>query len=329
LIASAIYLPWIFWAWAYYGSPIPNTIVAKGVNSNGIPLSNVMQTLFLFPLKAFSSPLIGYIFSPSYILFGGWPSFVSGASSISTLVACSLWMVPGTSRMGRAFSLSSLLIFVYLNSVPFPYPWYIPGCTMICVFALSVLWKDLIQLGTTMLKKDSSSIDTKLFPVFSRMIPWLQVSIAFVLLVCSAKQMKAHQVLIEDGIRRPLGLWLKENSDPSRDRVFIECLGYVGFYSNLKMLDFPGLSSTEVIEARRKVGDNFGKLVKELSPEWVVLRPSEVAEILQEDLQDYQLVANFDNRKAVLSEQEIPGRGYLMHDARFFVFRRSDLPALK
>jgi hypothetical protein len=29
LLAASLYLPWVRWAWSYYGSPIPNTILAK------------------------------------------------------------------------------------------------------------------------------------------------------------------------------------------------------------------------------------------------------------------------------------------------------------
>jgi hypothetical protein len=324
-IASAIYLPWIIWAWSYYGSPVPNTIVAKGVNSEPPSVIDLLQTTFLFPVKAFSLPVIADIFSPSYALFGGWPAVVTGASSLATLIACTLWMVPGFARVGRAFSLTALLILVYLSVIPFPYPWYIPGGTMACVLALAVFWQEILAIGTAASPRFTHWADANTYKILTRGIPSLHVLLAFFLLLASGKQLKAHQTLIEDGIRRPLGLWLKENSDPKRDRVFIECLGYVGFYSNLKMLDYPGLSSTEVIEARRRVGNNFGSIIRELSPEWVVLRPSEASRLLKSDMQKYTLAATFNNREAILGEPNIPGINYLLHDATFLVFRRTDL----
>ena len=34
----------------------------------------------------------------------------------------------------------------------------------------------------------------------------------------------------------------------------MECLGYIGFFSGLKTLDIPGMSSPEVVASRRKLG---------------------------------------------------------------------------
>ena len=37
-VAAAIYAPWILWAWSYYGTPVPHTIVAKGLHREGAEL---------------------------------------------------------------------------------------------------------------------------------------------------------------------------------------------------------------------------------------------------------------------------------------------------
>ncbi len=73
----------------------------------------------------------------------------------------------------------------------------------------------------------------------------------------AAYQLKWQQQLIERNNREAIGLWLKENSESPKDTVFLEPLGCIGFYSNLKMLVFPGLSSPEMIAARRKVGGAY------------------------------------------------------------------------
>ena len=52
--------------------------------------------------------------------------------------------------------------------------------------------------------------------------------------------MRLQQAIIEDGSRRAVGLWLRQNAGPG-DTVFLESLGYIGYFSNLKTYDFPGL----------------------------------------------------------------------------------------
>jgi len=51
---------------------------------------------------------------------------------------------------------------------------------------------------------------------------------------------------------------LKENFASPRDLAFLEPSGYVGFYSGLKILDYPGLSSLERVAARIISGRRVG-----------------------------------------------------------------------
>jgi hypothetical protein len=138
-------------------------------------------------------------------------------------------------------------------------------------------------------------------------------------------QLSLQQEIIETGNRKKIGLWLKENASP-QDRVFLECLGYIGFYSQLKMLDFPGLSSPEMVETRRKVQtDNYGPLIWSLRPDWLVLRPFE-ALIIQQQMpfllsSAYEQVKVFDVSERVNSYSFLPGRGYFQIDQTFTVYR--------
>ena len=61
------------------------------------------------------------------------------------------------------------------------------------------------------------------------------------LTVCVAREAQLQQRLIEDGVRRPIGLWLRAHAASPQDTVFLEPLGYIGYFSGLKMLDHPGL----------------------------------------------------------------------------------------
>ncbi len=80
----------------------------------------------------------------------------------------------------------------------------------------------------------------------------------------------------EDGVRRQVGLWLKEHAQPE-DYVSAECLGYLGYYSRLPFHDYPGLSSPRVVAVMKKqTKDAFlTPIVKALKPRWIVLRSTE------------------------------------------------------
>jgi hypothetical protein len=110
----------------------------------------------------------------------------------------------------------------------------------------------------------------------------------------------------------------------------LEPLGYIGYFSGLKMLDVPGLSSREVVDAVRRFGLNWAKIAEELRPTWMVLRDSEIASINAKSPQmlteAYESVRVFDVRQHV-EELHIYGRPYLDFDSRFTVFhRRKDAP---
>jgi hypothetical protein len=51
-----------------------------------------------------------------------------------------------------------------------------------------------------------------------------------------ARQVAAQQTLIEEGTRRKIGEWLHDQAAPG-DTVFMEPLGYIGFFSGLKTYD--------------------------------------------------------------------------------------------
>ena len=74
LVCTVLYLPWFLWAWSYYGSPVPHTIVAKGTNLPPFSLSAQLFDLLVFPgtLLIDVTSLL-WVFTPTYAWFGGWP----------------------------------------------------------------------------------------------------------------------------------------------------------------------------------------------------------------------------------------------------------------
>ena len=71
LIGGLLYVPWFLWAWRYYGSPVPQTIIAKSALSpGGLSVSRIL----LAPWSCLTSnTALDGLFLPIYSGSGGWP----------------------------------------------------------------------------------------------------------------------------------------------------------------------------------------------------------------------------------------------------------------
>jgi len=143
----------------------------------------------------------------------------------------------------------------------------------------------------------------------------------------AARQLRIQQKVIEEGNRKQIGLWLAEHASSKADTVFLEPLGYIGFFSQLKMLDYPGLCSPEIVAARKKLGSNRAAgLIREVKPVWLVLRAAEAERIGRNSpellAKSYEVVKKFDVSDRVRSYSWLPGRDYLVTDQTYLIFKR-------
>ena len=328
VITTVLYSPWIIWAWSYYGSPVPNTIIAKGLFQPPFTLSSFAEAVIQFPVRVVSQrDVLTTTFMPAYSYNTGWPKMaliVSYGVSALCLVA---WLIPTARAITR---LASFVFFwgqFYLTTyVQFPVPWYIPTLTL---FAIIVVTSSLDQL----LQYKAGTADglARFFGSVTSAIGLLLLGGVLTLSLQAAQQLKAQQAIIEHGQRREIGRWLRSHGQPG-DSVFLEPLGYIGFYSNLKMLDYPGLASREVIAARQRAKRRdypgaWPELIIDLVPTWLVLRPYEAEQIRRRTPELltslYALAQTFDVSSRV-NAVRTQGKGYLLNDAVFEVYRRQD-----
>jgi hypothetical protein len=212
----------------------------------------------------------------------------------------------------------------YLNYLAgFYSPWYVPTLTALAFIALAGLVSDLGGVRAAFPKSTRWPLmaATLLLPLG-----------AGGLAICASYQLRLAQRICETGNRRILGEWLKAHAASPHDTVLLECLGYIGYFSNLKMYDYPGLSSPEVVAARRHltfVGEYykyFTPLISTLQPDWLVLRENEARSVEADDplllTRKYRLVRLFDVRDQVGTIRFLPGRGYLAIDSHFEVYHR-------
>lgn len=320
LVTTALYLPWLLWATSYYGTPIPHTITAKGGISEARTLGGVLLTAVQLPYLAwFKSSSLELTFLPPYYMIGGWPQGLIYGSRLLASISCLLWLLPFLRPWARTASFAYFGAHVYLTYFPyFPFPWYIPSTTLLALIALSGLvdWLGSVTKKQVLIRRTTTVVVAVLLAGNA----WMLVQVS--------RQVAVGQRLVEDGTRRKIGEWLHHNAAPG-DTVFMEPLGYIGFFSNLKTYDWPGMSSREMVDARQHVGSNWATLMQYLEPDWVVLRPFEVERINRLSYRllsdDYKVAQVFDN-SAKVAALNVNGLPYLEHDAHFIVYHLRRIP---
>ena len=316
ILASAVlFLPWFIWTWIYYGTPIPHTIIAKSMIFDLLTLiKSIEYTLLTFRGAE-------YIFMPPCAGFGEWSIFPYIAQGISILTSL-YWINFKGNVFARSISFATFLMLLYLNAISGqgPMPWYLPSVLLPSIIVLGLIFQDIINL-----------IQYKSIPL-KKLIKYIVyacgifiLSFSIVILLYGSIQIKYQQQIIETGNRKEIGLWLKKNKGEN-DNVFMECLGYIGFYSEMKTLDFPGISSPEVVAARRFLKTNkFSALIDYLKPDWLVLRRAEVDSINNDNpnllTDNYSLKKVFDKEEAAILSPVVFGKNYLFTDAIFFVYK--------
>jgi hypothetical protein len=308
-VCAAIYLPWFAWAWSYYGSPVPNTIRAKaGLAADRSPAAVIQEVLRIYPER------LGDSFGAVYRTLGPWPVWGTAVALILGAFCALYWLVPTSDRIGRRMSLCFALLTLYLASMPLCYPWYLPPVALCGLFVIA--------------RAVSVAVDRS---GGWRSLPAVVLAAGVVLVVgervwlfaMTGQQMKAQQEVIEWGNRAQVGLWLKDHVKPG-ERVYVECLGYTGYFSEAYMLDYPGLVAPAVVREMRREPHDLPSVGMRLAPDWMVLRPGETRYISRdkEFRKHYIRVKEFDVTDRLGHYADLRGRDYLLFDAAFDVFQR-------
>jgi len=264
VIAAAIYAPWIIFAMLYYGSPVPNTVVAKWL---GYPLwTRSVPWLSREGLEIVWSRLSTNIFLPLGPSFAGHGSgFLrfrdDGWISLLALLALIMGAVALVRRF-KPFHLVPLgFVLAYTGYYVFwvhgLFGWYLVPFNAVNVLAL--------VLGVGCLLESAP----RLLPAAGLLylVPFVAI------LPTTFRAERGIQQFIETPVRIAIGRYLFEHKKPG-DRVGCEPLGFIGYYSRMPVLDYPGLASPEVTRFLREHPNerNIDSMLAYFKPEWIVLR---------------------------------------------------------
>jgi hypothetical protein len=310
-LCTLLYMPWFAWAWWYYGTPVPHTVTAKGGLAGSRSLLGGLWSFVKQPVSILMEAGTGEaVLAPPNVRFGGWPQFVGRACRGTAFIAYLVWLVPGVRWQARAASLAYAVFIAYLDYFPaYPASWYLPAPTWLGLLGIAGLVERGLGFGKSF---------QRVAWTFSALLLLLGTWMTFQ----SARTFAVQQQRVEIENRKQIGLWLKEHAEPD-DTVFMECLGYIGYYSGLRTHDWPGLSSPQVVKAAKANGYDWGATLAEIKPSWVVLRPQEVVLHLGGDLSipgcRYRLAKVFDATGRI-EKLDLYGKGLLSFDSCFLVF---------
>lgn len=340
LLAAAIVAPWVIFTAAYYGSPIPNTIVAKSAAfAPALPsLLHPGAWLHFLHVKLSQHGNEWMSISPFYekalVLRAPVANWVLEAIALIVVALAIVGAIRTWSIKSFRPALAYVLLFEGYKIVFLTfgyYDWYGPpafavlmifaasGLDTVCGFVARMLPGDRRILGAAMAALPAACLAI----AYAAPLPFFAVSEARI------------QHRVENNVRVPLGRYLGRVVKTGQT-LTSESSGYVGWYTNGTLYDFPGMESPRVAHLERAKGLSWANnhspvglaspqaIAYYLRPDWLVFRPAELADFkarFPAVSKDYRLVRTFGNPNAP-TELDVGGMIYWSTDQAFAVLRR-------
>ncbi len=276
-LAFILYTPWLIFTTVYYGSPIPNTIIAKSVGYHH----------WLLDTPLFSVRCLDEVLTRVYdflILLQG-PTFAGHGTGFQTfrdegflarlaIAAAVAGVAAMLCRLHRFYILPlgflAAYTVYYVFAVQVVFGWYLVPfhaiVSLVLVLGLSALFQACVQPAR--------------IPLLSRTACAVYLLPFLVVLPLTFRAERGIQLYVETPVRIALGRYLFEHKKPG-DRVGCEPLGYISYYSRMPVYDYPGLASPEVTAFIRQHPEcrSLDAVLAHVRPEWIALRESEYKSI--------------------------------------------------
>jgi len=276
-IAVAVYLPWILFTLWEYGSPLPNTVVAKGLGYPQwwekvavVDFHTVKRHTWMMlaeQMHALLGPTFAGHGAGMHIFFTNGPESPLGNVMFVFAVLGTLAIV-----LQRQWSLWPLAACVvaysvyYVYAVPVVFGWYkVPWVATLLLLSARGIQATTEWLPGVARTRARAGFAIAYLAVFVAVLP-----VTF----HTERQIQEH---VENAVRRPAGLFLREHMKPE-EAVGCEPLGYMSYYSRGNVYDWPGLASRTVTSwSKEHPGErSLEGMIHGLQPEWLFLRDMEV-----------------------------------------------------
>lgn len=300
--ALAVYLPWIVFTTLYYGSPVPNTIIAKGL---GYPLWTTWPQFDRTPRFVFEKIWNSVAGTYNHSIFQALgPSFAGNSTGYKQVVndhgiianlmlvlasagsAAALWRRQWAYLPASLFTLVYAVYYIFFVALVFG--WYVSPFLAVVIFLSA---RGVQALGALLRRPLAVVIFFTAFAVGH------VGSIAGVLPVTFAKE-KDIQERVENQVRMQVGLCL-EKMMKEDEVVGTEPAGYLAYYSGRIVYDWPGLCSRRVVEYSKTHPREKRSLLDMLEfyqPDFIVLRLLEFYSAMKRPWlnENYRIIASFE-----------------------------------
>jgi hypothetical protein len=314
--------PWIAFTTWYYGSPLPNTILAKawGFGDHwyaGLSLIGFIVRLWSRAQYIFAT--LGPAYGGNGTGFASFPFDTHGMISRIVLMFAVIGVVAGLRCKTLPGIAVAMFVFAYsmyyLFAVGVVALWYCIPLAAISVVAAGIGLNATINFFLT---------------GRSRSLVGYGVAAAYLaslvaIMPATFEGERNVQQFVEDGVRKQVGLYLAGVTRPDQT-VGCEPLGYIGYYSRRVVFAYPGMCNRQVV---RFVRDhprqrNLIDMLDYFRPDYIALRPREYMVALRRGnswlFSDYQMAADFKVSDENKSKLLFPKDNL---DTEFYVLKRN------
>ena len=308
----ALALPWYGFATLYYGSPVPNTIVAKSWSYQIGMFSASWEDIWKFTVRSWRdyAPFKEFCLSTEAPL----PDIVLKAIVAFVLLLFVVGLVisarrkPGLLIVGVAF----IGFVAYRNSTILNnyYMWYLPPFTALLFIVAGYGLSELAAKAP----RPAIALGTILALSYALHIPF------------SMPLDKKVQETIEVNVRAQTGYILAGMMKNPDDTVVLEPLGFMGLAAfNKTVYDYPGLGSKVAVRATKNLSPpRVAGLLDALQPTYAVLRPSEFGDLMRrfpETAAQYEVATRIQAAPGLTLRNM--GYAYRLIDNDFRILRRT------
>ena len=269
MITGVTYLPWLIFAWLHFGNIIPQTAIAKKV-AYGLNAPPWTQR-------------IGFLswFSPFTILVN--QNIARLVASLTIVIAFTGAWAYRKNTWLRAFGIffvsqSAALLALNMTVEQRYFATNLYILLILLGIGIAVVWKDASERFNFLEWKWNSLL----------LIVYCITALMFAL--PRVQHIREQQQYVYDLSLQQMGLWLRQNSSPD-SIVYLEPLGYVGYYSRRTMLDDVGLVTPSVTPLKQAGLDSF-LLALSLNPDYIIFHCDDAKRAPQ--VYPYQMVIRFD-----------------------------------